>query len=249
MKYPLSIAQYFKNAAAAAQSNRPRPQAPFVTIAREAGAGGHALADALVARISKEKAPLFSGWQIFDKNLCERVANDPGLHVSLKSLLEEEYHTGVDEFLRSVLADVSPQITINHHMFRTVRSVCVLGKAIVIGRAAALITRDLPLGVHVRLVSARRARVERIRRKTGLGAAAVGKMLDQKDARRALMVDKHFNKDIASPLLYDCVWNADTVSYEAMAESLVSLILQRVSRGLRAKAASPMFASSGRATS
>src|SRR5665213_3954756 len=109
MKQPLSIEQYFKNASTAL-SNRPRPQAPFVTIARQEGAGGHALAEALAARLSKEKDALFSGWQVFDKSLCERVAKDPGLHVPLEALLDEEYHTGLDEFLRTVVAGLSSQM-------------------------------------------------------------------------------------------------------------------------------------------
>ena len=235
MKFHQTIEHYFKNASTT-HLNRPRPQAPFVTIAREEGAGGHSLAEALVARFSKERDALFSGWQIFDKNLCERVAKDPELHVSLEALLDEEFHTGLDDFLRTVVASLSPQIKIDHHMFRTVRSICAVGKAIVIGRAAALLARDLPLGVHVRLVSARKARIERVRRETGLGEAAAAKLLDQKDAGRARVVETHFNKDVADPLLYDCVWNADTVTYEGMADSLVALIHRRADRAARVAA-------------
>jgi cytidylate kinase len=232
MKHHQTVEQYFKNAFPLASSERPRPPAPFVTISREAGAGGHELAEALAARLSRESDDVFSGWQIFDKSLCERVAQETDLHVTLESLLNEEFHTGFDEFLRTLVAHESPQIKIDHHMFRIVRSVCALGKAIVVGRAAALIARDLPSGVHVRLVSERRARVERVRRQTGLDAAAVHKIVDERDERRALVVNAYFNKDIADPLLYDCIWNADTVSYEAMAEALTSLIRQCASREL-----------------
>jgi cytidylate kinase len=234
MKHHLTVEQYFKNASPAQAPDRPRPKVPFVTISREVGAGGHALAEALAARLSKESDALFSGWQIFDKNLCERLAEDPELHVSLKALLDEEYHTGLDDFLRSVLANVSPQIKIDHRMFRIVHNVCALGKAIVIGRAAALMTRDLPLGVHVRLVSAREARIERVKRETGFSAEAAREIVDLKDARRARMVDAYFNRDITDPLLYDCVWNTDTVSYDAIAESLVSMIRRRASQETRA---------------
>lgn len=237
MRHHQPVEQYFKDATPVFASNRPRPPAPFVTISREAGAGGHELAEALAARLSEEKEAAFSGWQVFDRNLCERVAAEPDLHVSLEALLDEEYHTGLDELLRTVMAGVSPQIKVNHRMFRIVRSVCVLGKAIVIGRAAALITRDLPFGVHVRLVSGRRERIERVERLGGLDEAAARKLVDQKDERRALMVESLFNKDIADPRLYDCVWNADTASYDAIAESLISLVRRRVARGLQTSSA------------
>jgi cytidylate kinase len=223
MKHHSPIEQYFKNASPVV-SNRPRPPAPFVTISRQAGAGGHELAEALAARLSRETDDVFSGWQIFDKDLCERVAAEPGLRVSLSSLLDEEFHTGLDDMLRSVLGSASPQIEINHHMFRIVRGICAVGKAIVIGRAASLITRDLTSGVHVRLVSKMGARIERVKRARNVDAAQARRLIDEMDERRALMVDALFNKDIEDPLLYDCVWNADTASYETIADSLVPLI-------------------------
>jgi cytidylate kinase len=230
MRHPLTVSEYFKNAVQPRPVDRPRPLAPFVTIAREEGAGGHALAEALLARFSKEKGPLFSGWQVFDKEICERVAKDPDLHVPLDDLLGEQFHTGFDELLRTVVAQLSPQMKVDHHMFRTVRGICVVGKAVVIGRAAALLARDLPLGVHVRLVSSRKARLERVRRDNGLSAAAAAKRVDARDAERARVVRAYFNKDVADPMLYDCVWNADTVTFEAMAESILALIRRRASR-------------------
>jgi cytidylate kinase len=232
MKHHAPIERYFRNASIAA-AERPRPPAPFVTISREAGAGGHELAQALVARLSRETDELSSGWHVFDKELCELVVQDPGLRVSLAELLEEEFHTGLDDMMRSLFAGVSPQIKINHHLFRVVRSVCAVGKAIVIGRAGALLTRDLPQGVHVRVVSRRAARVERVKRAGGLDAAAARKFVGQMDERRARLINAVFNRDIGDPLLYDCVWNADAASFDEMAESLVPLIRARASRGLR----------------
>ncbi len=57
------------------------------------------------------------------------------------------------------------------------------------------------------------------------------------------MVKAHFNRDIADPLLYDCVWNADTASFEAMAESLMPLIRRRASLEPRAAAGDPRLKS------
>ena len=230
MKHILTLNEYFKNAASPRPADGPRAPAPFLTISREEGAGGHPLAEALLARFSKEKDPLFSGWQTFDKNLCERVAADPGLHVRLEDLLNEQFHTGLDELLRTVVAKLSPQMKVDHQMFRTVRSLCVVGKAIVIGRAGALISRDLPLGVHVRLVASRKSRLARARHDNGLSEAAAAKRLDEREAKRARVVGTYFNRDVADPLLYDCVWNADLVSWEAMADSLVPLIRRRAAR-------------------
>lgn len=230
MKHELTLNEYFKQAAAPRPPNNPRLPAPFLTISREEGAGGHELADALLARFAQERDPLFSGWKVFDKEICERVVRDPGLTVPLEDLLNEEFHTGLDELLRTVVAQLSPQMKVDHHMFRTVRSICGVGKAIVIGRAGALVSRDLPLGIHVRLIASRKSRVARVRRDFGLTEAAADKRLDQREDERARMIKTHFNKDVGDPSLYDCVWNADSVTFEAMADSLAALIRRRNAR-------------------
>jgi len=232
MKHELTLNEYFKQAAAPRAPDNPRPPAPFVTISREEGAGGHELADALLSRFAQEKNShgLFSGWKVFDREICERVAKDPGLKVPIEDLLSEQFHTGLEELLRTVVAQLSPQAKVDHHMFRTVRGICVAGKAIVIGRAAAMVSRDLPVGIHVRLIASRKSRIARVRRDYGLTEAAAAKRLDQRDGERARLIETHFNKDIADPLLYDCVWNTDTVSYEAMADSLAALIRRRSAR-------------------
>lgn len=65
--------------------------APFVTISRQAGAGGHVVARALLDRTfeARPKA-LFEGWSLFDERLAEMVAENPALKVSLKGLAEED---------------------------------------------------------------------------------------------------------------------------------------------------------------
>ncbi|HXT01617.1 MAG TPA: cytidylate kinase family protein [Elusimicrobiota bacterium] len=237
MRHELTLNEYFKQAAAPRAADNPRPPAPFLTISREEGAGGHELADALLARFAQEKDPLFTGWKVFDKEICERVAKDPGLKVPLEDLLNEQFHTGLDELLRTVVAQLSPQAKVDHHMFRTVRSICGVGKAIVIGRAGVMISRDMPLGVHVRLVASRKSRLARVRRDYGLPEAAAEKRLDQREEERERMMRTHFNKSLADPLLYDCVWNADTVTFESMADSLVALIRRRNARSALVAAA------------
>ncbi|MFI5345022.1 MAG: AAA family ATPase [Elusimicrobiota bacterium] len=226
---PMSIADYLMNFAPAKPERIRRPM-PFVTISREAGAGAHSLADALSARFAREKDPLFSQWQVFDRGLCERVAEDATMRTSLDGLLNDEFHSGFEDYLRQVLAGASSQSRVHHALFKTVREVCTLGKAIVIGRASAFVSRDLTLGVHVRLIASRKARIERVRRETGLGALETGRALDLKDAQRARLVKTYFQKDVADAHLYDAVWNSDYVSFDAMSAALVALIRERTAR-------------------
>ena len=62
---------------------------PFITISRQTGVGGHALADKMLEVFSEqEDVEVFGGWRIYDRALCDIVAEDPGFGGSLESLTE-----------------------------------------------------------------------------------------------------------------------------------------------------------------
>ena len=59
---------------------------PFVTISRQAGVGGHELADDMLEVFhAHSNRALFGGWQIFDRSICEIVAGDPPLLIPPRS--------------------------------------------------------------------------------------------------------------------------------------------------------------------
>ena len=81
----------------------PRPH-PFITISREAGAGGTTLADRLVEIFAEEPDDtIFGTWEVFDRRLCEIVAKDPAYTRSVDALYAEEYPTKTHDFFRQVI--------------------------------------------------------------------------------------------------------------------------------------------------
>ena len=63
---------------------------PFVTISREAGAGGHTLAYVLLTDFAGDHdQDLFGGWHVFDRELCEVIVQDHRFQNSLDALLAE----------------------------------------------------------------------------------------------------------------------------------------------------------------
>src|SRR5437763_15614664 len=73
------------------------PTWPFVTISRQAGAGGitfaRRLAEALNQRQSSQEHP----WQSFDRELVERIAADHHVSTELSDSLEKSSHTWIEE--------------------------------------------------------------------------------------------------------------------------------------------------------
>lgn len=203
-------------------------QWPFVTISREAGACGHTVAEALLQAVRDEKAQgAWADWQIFDQRLCELVLEKKDLQVSLDALLEERYQNQIGEFVLELFGRQSPQDLVVKRVAETVRSLAMLGKAIIVGRAGAFITRDLPGGVHIRLVAPEAFRVRTLMQQEGISEAEAKTLMVQRDLNRHRLLKNHFHAAIEDPLLYDAVWNMERVSVDTVVAATLELIRAR----------------------
>ena len=198
---------------------------PFITISRQAGAGGHLLADALVDLFGRQEDDwLFGGWQVFDRQLCEIVAEDPAHTASLSSLLAENYRTKTDDFFRQIFGQSIDQDLLMHRVFRVVGAVASIGKCIIVGRAGSEVTRHLDTGLSVRLVAPEETRVRGVMEYYGLEERAARDRARKLDASRARLLKKHFHVDIDDPTRYDLVWNTERASLDMLGDALVGAL-------------------------
>lgn len=212
---------------------------PFITISRQSGAGGRSLAEALTTRFGFfSENPVFQGWQILDHEICRRILEDPRLRVSADALLKESFLTGMGDYFSQVIAGTSPQIVIFHRVAEIIQSCARVGKVIVVGRAGALITRTLPLGIHVRLVASRPERVQRIMQREGVTYSEAERALTENDFARASLVKTYFShKDISDPLLYDMIWNTSTVAIPEIASVLMQMVKDKARQSTMTRSA------------
>lgn len=197
---------------------------PFVTISREAGAGGRSLADAVLREAS---ARGLGAWHRFDDELCKAVLADPKIRTSLEALVAERVRGALEDELLQLFGGESSQAHVYGRMFQCVRRVAALGNAVILGRGAACYTRKLEGGVHVRLTAPRSVRVARMASVMGLRHADAETWIDEQDSNRALLVRRYFKRDVADPLLYDAVWNTGSLSVETIARCVVDLAVVR----------------------
>jgi cytidylate kinase len=109
-------------------------------------------------------------------------------------------------------------------MFHLMRAFAIHGKVIFVGRGAPFLTRDLPLGIHVRLEASMESRVRRMMPEFGPDPKKVRKVIEEKDKAKAELVKTFFCKNIHDPLLHDIVWNTDRVPIPEIAKLLVEMI-------------------------
>jgi len=198
---------------------------PFITISRQAGAGGNALATALEQNIQKLQAePLFRDWQVCGQQLCEMVAQDPKLRDIVESLRRTEYHSQAEDMILQLIHGSSSQDLVVKKMFHLMRAFALHGKVIFVGRGSTHLTHDLPLGIHVRLEASMESRIKRMMPDFGPDEKKVRQIIEEKDKAKAGLVKTFFNKDVNNPLLYDVQWNTDRVSIDEIAKILIEMI-------------------------
>ena len=201
---------------------------PFVTISRQAGAGGNALAVALEEKIQKlQTEPLFKGWHLCGQQLSQMLCQDPALKNIVESLRSTEYHSHAEDFISQFIYGGSSQDVVIKKMFHLMRAFAIHGKVIFVGRGSTLLTRDLPLGIHVRLEASMESRVKRMMPEFGPDEKNVRRVIEEKDKAKAELVKTFFHKDIHDPLLYDVQWNTDRISIDEIADLLIVMIRRK----------------------
>src|SRR3989338_5695602 len=207
--------------------NRKDGHYPFVTISREAGAGGNSLGEAILDELKDHSGPLFQGWQRFNQELCKKISEEPGLKVSLEPLLKFEYRSEIEDMMEEMIVGTTPQDVVNKKIFHLMNTLAAFGKVILVGRGGVCLTRDLPLGIHIRLVAPLEARIKRMGDLLGLTYKKSKELVSEQDKSRARLMRTYFNRNIDDPVLYHAIWNTGKVAMDQIARSIVLMIEKR----------------------
>lgn len=227
LKSFIDSVQYYEKTAPRADLHK--GHFPFVTISRQAGAGGQALAVELLNQIQKlHHEPLFSGWQLCNQELCQLLAQDLTLKSSVESLRRTEYHSHAEDVISQLLCGSLSQDHVIKKMFHLMRTFALHGKVIFVGRGSPFLTRDLPMGIHVRLEAPMESRIQRMMSALRLDEKKAREIILEKDKAKAELVKTYFHKDIHDLLLYDIVWNTARVPLEEIADILVGMIRKKI---------------------
>ncbi|MFW6060438.1 MAG: AAA family ATPase [Phycisphaeraceae bacterium] len=216
--------------AVAAGAIRPHEQArraplPFITISRQAGAGGIALKDKLVQRlraIDKADPP----WTGFDRELVEKVAADYDLSSPLLETLDEASHSYLNELFSALLISKPEpnELAVYRRVAKTIRALAQVGRVVIVGRGGMFITEDMPAGVHVHLVAPLAQRIEMAQRTRGFARKEAAEWVQRIDENRAAFYRRHWPQRTVGPEVFSVVFNTAHVSEDAMVEALLPLI-------------------------
>ncbi len=199
-----------------------------VTISRQSGSGGHAVAAKLVELLQARTPPEECPWTVFDRNLVEKVLDDHHLSGRLARFMPEDRIGEISDTIDELFGLHPPSWTLVRKSADTILRLAEMGNVILIGRAANVITRKLDYVFHVRLVGSLERRVKYIQEVEHLDHKNALAMVDREDLGRRRYLKKYFDQDIDNPLLYHVVINTDLVSYADAARLIADSISVKV---------------------
>lgn len=204
---------------------------PFVCISRQAGAGGHSLGEMLLKKTEEHHyADLFRGWMMFDKELCEAVATEEDLRVSLNVLVSEEYHSDMSDYIHQLVSGETPQFAVYKRLFEIVRTLAAVGKVIIVGRGGSFVTRNMQAGISVRLVAPEEMRVEAIKTLLNESTEEAKKRVAKHARESAHFVRDLFASDINDAGNYDRLWDTGETPIEDIADTLMGMIKDKAAQ-------------------
>ena len=200
---------------------------PFVTISRESGAYGTTITQMLAEYLQKNDQRKTCPWTVFDKNLIEKVAQEHHLPKEIKQYLSEKPAPAIEDSLEELMGVHPSQEVLVNKMNETMLHLAQLGYSILVGRGAHIVTRQIPKGLHVRLIGSLEKRIKHMQDYLNVGEKQAKECVLREDRERRNYIHKYFRKDINAVPLYDLIINTDTVSPEEAVVAIGNIILHR----------------------
>jgi len=230
------LAESYLNTQLTATGPAGHPQAcgPFVTLSRQAGTGGLAMAEAVAARLRHGPTP--AAWAVYSANIIKEMLRTHQLPAHFARFLPEDRLPQIEASIGEIVGLHPDLWGLVDKTNDALRNLAQAGGTILLGRGANFATAGLAHGLHVRLVAPEPMRTARTARLLSLTPEAAANHNEHVDAARRRYVRATFDADIAEPAAYDFVINLGRVRFDDAVEMIA-----------RAVPAVPVAAESGRA--
>jgi cytidylate kinase len=191
---------------------RPARTGPYISISREAGAGGLA-----IARIVGQQL----GWDVLDKELLEFMAQRYNMPRDMLEIVDETRANWFYDVLGAFLdARIVSHDSFVYHLERIIYLAAMHGSVVFVGRGAQF---ALPRGsgIAVRVIKPRPLRIKALMERQHLSQLEAAGQIDDLDRNRREFCRRHFHHDIEQAAEYDLIINTDRLSDQAAAELIV----------------------------
>lgn len=197
---------------------------PVITVSREFGAEGAALA----SKIGK-----LIGFKLWDKELLQAISNELGGGIRTIEILDERRQKTVEDTVSGFLMNIPTNMNYLRSLIRVIHTIEEYGNSIIVGRGANFICKN-PKSLHIKVICPINKRVLDYAKKMNLTQPEAREIIERKDRERQDFISQNFHKDISSPLNYDLVLNSERLTVDQM--SAIVLEAYEKKTGMKVKA-------------
>lgn len=201
---------------------------PFITLSREACAGATTLGRALLPLLNHAVGEDGRSWMLLDKDLITHALTQHNLPGHLADFLPEDRIPETKALMGELVGLHPPLWQLEHQVSEAIIHFAKLGRVILAGRAAHVLTRHLAGGIHVRLVAAPETRVQRYMKLQGCSQTFAESALRESDNARRRYVHTNYEQDIDDAHTYDLVINTDRLSPETAAQLVLTALRENI---------------------
>jgi cytidylate kinase len=200
------------------------PKFGVVTLAREYGSGGAAIAKRLAARL---------GYELLDRALVERIAEMAKVGPDVAGRFDEHVDPWTRRLARSLWYGGFEAVSVvDGDMVSTdrmaalsalmVHEAAAVGRCVIVGRGGQCLLRGRPDAFHVFVYAPREERARRLRARLGAGAD-IEFALDEVDRERGAYTRRYCGGNWLDPHLYHLMVNAGMGEEAAVSTILTAL--------------------------
>jgi len=200
-------------------------QVRFITICRQAGAGGKTLAVA-IAKAINELQPSDSPWIAWDHELIEKVAGESGLDCHMAEKLETQHASWFQDLIASFSNTPDPnEFAIYRRVTQSIRALANAGNAIIVGRGGVFATNDVPGGLHIRLVAPLEDRIKSMASRLNIATVAAAKQVHEIDRARESFYRRYWPQHDLRPESFSLTINTARLTEREIVNCLLPLIV------------------------
>lgn len=169
---------------------------PVITISREMGSGGKAIANLLARNLKGQ-------WKVFDQEIIDEIAKASNLEKKLVKSIDEKRLPLAEELISQIFGRRFLNMSgYYRHLIRVLSLIGQRGHAIILGRGANFI---FPHALKVRIICDMEQRVSWEVTYEGISRAEAVKRINESDTERREFVQTLFNHDHKKAHHYDIV--------------------------------------------
>lgn len=204
---------------------------PFVTISRQAGSGGKALAAELARALNGPDRP-DEVWSVWDHELVDKVSAEHNIPETYVQALEDQTHPWFGEFIQSLSSSARhEESAIYRRIAVAIRALANAGRAVIVGRGGAFLTAGIEGGVHVRLVAPLDYRVQCMAKRLQVSTDEAAARVREIDHSRDCFYSRHWPGKRVVPEAFTITLNTAQLSDQQMVACLLPLLVAREGGG------------------